>query len=440
MKRKLLQLFSLLLITGITYAQQYELDNNFITGTGFNGEVNAMEFDSNNKLLVGGNFTDYNGTTVNYLVRLNTDGSLDATYTPALTAVVDDLTLHSDNSVTVVTAGALKRFTSDGSTDGTFSPVSLNSYIITIDAEPTGHRVVISGTFTSTGNYNNILRLNADGSIESEFVNNTLGVNGYVRDVEITSTGKIVVGGGFSVFNNPVSGGILRYYILQLNSDGSLDTNFDPNISTIDQVNNTVYSVAAQADGRVLAGTVYHYARLARLNTDGSKDHYGSTSKAGVIYDIYTNGTNDNIAAGSFEGGIGKWDYTSGTYSSIVSGKGIEGSTKEINAIAVQNDGSIIIGGDFTSYNGITTTNIARIAPCAVVINEQPNNATICENANTSFTLTASGTGNISYKWQVNTNAGLGLYTDISNGGVYSQATTNSLQITAAHYHIHLYL
>lgn len=431
---KIILLFSaLILFTGGTFSQQYELDHSYITGTGFNGEVHAMEFDGNDKLLVGGNFTEYNGTAVNYLVRLNSDGTLDATYTPALTAVVDDLTIHSSNAVTVVTAGSLKRFLADGTTDATFVPVSLNGPIYCIDAEATGFKVVIGGWFDSVGSYYNILRLEGTGAIDATFTSNTKGVsNGPVRDVEISSTGKIVLGGDFVTFSFPITGGVTRNFICQLNSDGSLDTGFDPNLSTVDQINNKVYAVAVQADGKVLGGLTYYNARIGRCNTNGTKDFYGSTGKPGQIFDIHTEGTNDIIGAGSFEGGIGKWTYATGTYSSIVAGNGIEGATKEINTFAVQADGAIIIGGDFTSYNGIAASNFARIDPCNVSIDVQPLNAYICEGQDTSFTTTATGTGVLSYQWQVNTTSGAGLYSDITNTGVYSNATTNTLNITSA--------
>ena len=56
-----------------------------------------------------------------------------------------------------------------------------------------------------------------------------------------------------------------------------------------------------------------------------------------------------------------------------------------------------------------------------------PSNKSICVNTNTSFTATV--TGATSYQWQVNTGSG---FNDITNGGVYSNATTTTLNITGA--------
>jgi hypothetical protein len=63
----------------------------------------------------------------------------------------------------------------------------------------------------------------------------------------------------------------------------------------------------------------------------------------------------------------------------------------------------------------------------APVITANPPNRAICVGGNTTFT--GSATGATAYQWQVNTGSG---FTDISNGGVYSNATTNILTITGA--------
>ncbi|WP_300666926.1 T9SS type A sorting domain-containing protein [Fluviicola sp.] len=60
-------------------------------------------------------------------------------------------------------------------------------------------------------------------------------------------------------------------------------------------------------------------------------------------------------------------------------------------------------------------------------ITGNPPNRSICVNGNTTFTSNA--TGATAYQWQVNTGSG---FTDISNGGVYSNATTNILTIIGA--------
>lgn len=50
-------------------------------GTGFNGNINSITVQNNNKIIVSGEFTSFNGTTVGRIARLNEDGTLDTSFT-----------------------------------------------------------------------------------------------------------------------------------------------------------------------------------------------------------------------------------------------------------------------------------------------------------------------------------------------------------------------
>ncbi|MBI5857496.1 MAG: hypothetical protein HZB42_07580 [Sphingobacteriales bacterium] len=78
-----------------------------------------------------------------------------------------------------------------------------------------------------------------------------------------------------------------------------------------------------------------------------------------------------------------------------------------------------------TSTGAILTV----IAP--VAITSQPGNAELCSGSNTSFTVAGSSTQTIIYQWQVSTDGGAS-WNNVSNGGVYSGATTATLTITGA--------
>ena len=66
-----------------------------------------------------------------------------------------------------------------------------------------------------------------------------------------------------------------------------------------------------------------------------------------------------------------------------------------------------------------------------VSITTQPAGSVICSGSNTSFTVAGSSTETIVYQWQVSTDGGT-TYSNISNGGVYTGATTVTLTITGA--------
>ena len=73
----------------------------------------------------------------------------------------------------------------------------------------------------------------------------------------------------------------------------------------------------------------------------------------------------------------------------------------------------------------------------AVVITQQPGNATVCEGSNTSFTVAGAGSG-LTYQWQVSTDGGV-TYNNVNNGGVYGGATSATLTITGATFSLNNY-
>ncbi|MDA3910579.1 MAG: GEVED domain-containing protein [Bacteroidales bacterium] len=82
------------------------------------------------------------------------------------------------------------------------------------------------------------------------------------------------------------------------------------------------------------------------------------------------------------------------------------------------------------AYNGtcwsaaVSASGMVNSSPS---ITGQPANQSIITPANATFTVTATG-GGLSYQWQENTGSG---WSNVSNGGVYSGATTASLLLTS---------
>jgi hypothetical protein len=56
------------------------VDNTFSIGTGFNNTVWVIKVQTDGKILVGGNYTQYNGNPHSNLIRLNSDGSVDNSF------------------------------------------------------------------------------------------------------------------------------------------------------------------------------------------------------------------------------------------------------------------------------------------------------------------------------------------------------------------------
>lgn len=92
-----------------------------------------------------------------------------------------------------------------------------------------------------------------------------------------------------------------------------------------------------------------------------------------------------------------------------------------------------IVSGTCTPND--TSNIVALTVNTAPVVSTEPVNTSVCEGSNTSLTLTATGTA-LTYIWQVNDGTG---WANVTNGPLYSNATTNTLNITAAPFSINTY-
>ncbi len=297
----------------------------FNTGTAFDNNVFAVAVQSDGKILVGGDFTTYNGGTANRLIRLNTNGTVDSSFAigTAANSTVYAITIQSDGKILVggsfnsfngVTANRIIRLNIDGTRDNTFAPTGtgLNSTANTIVIQSDG-KYLVGGAFTSYNgtSRNRILRLNSDGTLDTGY-NVGTGTNGTVEKIILQSDGKAIAVGNFSSYNSVTIGRIVR-----INTDGSRDITYN----TTTGANSMIYNAEIQTDGKVIITgdfTTYNgitYNRLARVNTDGSLDT------------TFTVGTGLNIRARS---------------------------------ILIQLDGKFLLGGEQTSYNGVSVTRVSR--------------------------------------------------------------------------------
>ncbi|ERM80121.1 hypothetical protein P872_12250, partial [Rhodonellum psychrophilum GCM71 = DSM 17998] len=300
------------------------LDTGFNTNTGANAQVFAASIQPSGKIIIGGHFTSYNGTNINHIARLNVDGSLDTGFNSGTgpNNSVSKIFLQPNGKLIIIglftsyngtEIKGIARLNADGSLDTSFNPV-LGSYasIMTVAFQPDGKLIIVgSFTFFNDSKINYIARLNSDGSLDSEY-NTGTGTSNTILTAFIQPDGKLVIGGQFTFYN-----GIAVKPIVRLNVDGTLDTDFNPEIGMI----NSIMTAILQPGGKIIIkgnfislGTVTR--RIARLNADGSLD----TS--------FNDGTGPN---------------------------------QRVFTVTLQPDGKLLVGGDFTSYNGIALNHIARL-------------------------------------------------------------------------------
>ena len=278
--------------------------------------------------MVGGNLGSYNGTSANKIIRLNPDGSIDSSFVTGtgFNSIVEEITVQSDGKIVVgggftgyngTSANRIIRLNADGSVDTSFvSGFGFNNFVFSIIIQSDG-KILVGGSFDDYNGMseNKIIRLNSDGSKDTSFVIGT-GFNGDILSVAIQTDGKILIGGGFGTYNGTGANNIIR-----LNSDGSIDTSFVYGSGMVGQVT----SVAIQPNGKILVG--------------GEFDSYNGTS-ANKIIQLNSDGSVDT---------------------SFVSGTGFSGG-KDVGGIIIQSNGSIIIIGSFTTYNGISANRIVMFS------------------------------------------------------------------------------
>ncbi len=370
-------------------------DTTFNSGAGMNGDVLTLALQSNGKIVAGGNFIAVSGVPEHYISRLNADGSLDRSgffyglsgpsgTVYALANQTDDQLLIGGvfTNLNGTVLNRIARLNTDGSIDSSFNPGAGADSTVYGLAETfvNGARKVYAGGAFNTMNgvtRPNLARLNNDGTVDLAF-NPGGGPNGTVYAVAVYPTnsvfaGKMLIGGAFTNVNNyPVSG------VARLNVDGSTDTNFDLNLST----SGTVRAVTIQSDGKVLIGGDFTnvnasaHTHLARLNSNGSVDNT-FTASAGAT----TNGTVNAIGV-QLDGRIvvvGQFTQANGVTRNSITRLLADGTTDPtinfgdgangaVDALVIQPaDQMLVIGGGFTQYNDQPAGHIARIYGGSIV-------------------------------------------------------------------------
>ena len=205
-----------------------------------NGSYNPVyttKLQTNGKIILGGDYTLYNGTPVNRVARVNTDLTLDTTFN--------------------IGTGADKR---------------INASAIQADG-----KILIGGDLTTYNGFarKGIVRLNSDGSLDTSFTIGT-GINdatyATIKAIAIQpSDGKILIGGYFTTYN-----GVTKINIARLNTNGTLDTTFSSSFTT--SSGNSVNCIAVQNDGKIILGGDFitygsnNSSKIVRLNSNGSID------------------------------------------------------------------------------------------------------------------------------------------------------------------------
>ncbi|MFV5683901.1 T9SS sorting signal type C domain-containing protein [Flavobacterium sp. GB2R13] len=378
-------LFSLFFINS-SYSQQGKVDLAFnvlddgLQGDGFDNTVRTVSLQADGKLIVGGDFLNFNGAVTPYLCRLFSDGSKDISFGLGsgfngkiyCSLLLPDGKIILGGSFTAFdgsAAGRLIRLNSDGSFDATFNTsVAASTGIVHGLALQTDGSIIIVGSFTKYNGVtaNHIARILSNGNLDTSFVTGS-GASANVDEVQIQTDGKIIVAGSFISFNGTICNRIIR-----LNSNGSIDATFGIGTS----FNDNIGALFLQPDGKILVGgdfTSYNGTaanRIIRLNTDGSIDgafSSGSGFSTVGINSIKINSSGSIMVAGSF---TGSYNATAVNRLVLLGSNGVINplfdigfgpSSATVYALADTPDGSWFVGGSFSVFDSQNQGRLAKI-------------------------------------------------------------------------------
>ncbi len=342
------------------------LDTDFTAGTGTDGTVYSVIAQANGKILIGGRFTQFNGTTRANLARLNATGALDTTLNPGsgpnngtspfFKPAVYSLAVQSDNKILL--SGNFSQY--NGTSLNGIARVSITGGL---DTSFNAGYVASSGYSLSVQTDGKILygkvRLNTDGTTDASF-DTGKGPDAAVYALAVQTDGKKLIGGTFYAPSARIA---------RVLTDGAADPTFAPGSS----YQSTTSGIVVQADGKIVFTSIPGSGSSdptppTRLNSGGTKDIAFNVSgyQNGAAFDSVALQADSRVV---FTGRFYQVNTTARLYVARFNTNGSEDTTfnvgtgpdAEVFCVAVQPDGKILIGGAFTKVNGITRNHLARL-------------------------------------------------------------------------------
>ncbi len=333
-------------------------DTTFSSVSAVGGYIEAVKIRPDGKILIGGNYTSINGFSVGRISLVNTDGSPDLTFNQnnqGANGAINDIALRLDGKILIgggfstyngSAAVKVAQLNADGSIDTSYQNNTTLSLALVNDVEYAADGKVLAGINPQTG-VNSLTRYTTDGILDTTFVVN-INRSGRVRKILQQPDGKIIICGTFTFVNN-----VRRFYIARLNADGSLDNLFVPFTNNLTTIQN-ISAIALQPDGKILFGTELN-TTVRRMNADGSLDTSFSTTVSGNFTDLAVLPNGQILVSGQF--GIRRLNSNGAVDSTF----GTVQPNAQVHKLIAQTDGKILIGGDFTNIGATIRGRIARL-------------------------------------------------------------------------------
>lgn len=294
------------------------VDHGFQAST--NAMIESMAIQPDGKILVAGAFTLMNGVNRRGLARLHPDGRLDESYNAGLNDIAARVVsipgggcyvIGPFTSVGGIARVGIARLLIGGQVDQTFNTdlrFSFGSYPLSILVQPDGKVLLGGGLMTlRNGSSGYLKRFLPDGSPDILF---DPVLNNFVSAMAFDKSGKLLIGGSFTTVAGQSRGRIAR-----LHGDGAVDMTF----SNSNAANSTVVCIAVQASGRIMVGGQFSVVdghlrpAVARLHSNGALDpSFVPAGTASLISSVALTDEGRMVVCGSFTslGGVARSGLT----------------------------------------------------------------------------------------------------------------------------------
>ena len=339
------------------------IDQNFNIGTGANGEIKGVTQLQNGDLILFGHFNDFNGHIVDSVVCLSTNGAVNLSFQLNSSPITWITDIVEESNGSLIISGSMTPFgfvgtaeytiiktNPNGVVDNSYGFTSINSSINNIYID-SSNSIYIQGGFSSIQSYtrDNFAKIDTNGLIIPTYSPSLFNTFSSVRDVILEQNGTAVIC-GTSLSNN--TSGCIR-----LLPNGSIDPLFSSFQSWGHYTN-----ICKDSFGR------YYFLldnnqinSFYRLNNDGSLD---STFHTYFLQSTLENNTYNATIDPSGKLILAKHN---GIFRCLDNGaldptlnlqNGANGSVDVVKTLP---SGKILIGGEFTSFNGISLNGIGRL-------------------------------------------------------------------------------
>lgn len=353
---------------------------------------NKIAVQSDGKILCGGVFTEYNGHACSGIVRLTADGNFDTSFNTGgtgLSGEVKAIVIQPDGKIVLggylyqyngVAINNVIRLNADGTLDSGFNIILDDPNhvdpVFAMALQPNGKIIIAINTSTSA-----IMRVNVDGSFDTSFSCTEYSLQTSISSIGLQSDGKIIIGGSFRTF-----GTLTKNRLLRLNSNGSIDNTFDTSVGASDNISKVVVlpdnKVVIMGSFQFYNGVSHYY--LARLTSEGVLDAsfnpgYFSIDLGvpPVLSSILPQADGKLLVAGSFLVHGATPIFANATAAINIARLNVDGTrdtsfdntgaNAQVYDLALQSNGNFIAAGQFGSYDNVTRRRITRGLPNGTV-------------------------------------------------------------------------